>query len=703
MEDNNVSKRFWLFLSAILVMMALIPVGMFTVARAQAAMTTTAQHPSASTPTCPPAPAYCDLMTHGGPVQHQPTAYAIFWGAYWTTQNGVLDASAPEDYLQDVGGSSYANILSQYYDATGHISNNLAFPAPAYVDTQSTLPSGKSCTAKTADKTITDTEIQDEVAWAIKHNNWSKGNLNVTYFVFTPPGYAIDDETTADDASSPCSNDPDHGYCGYHDLFGKNSVYAEIVFPQNGCFVEDGGGKTPPGETINGAGLASTTAHEQFEAATDPDPNNHPAWQDVTGGQGEISDKCNDGGIHDYTHGLIALNGALFEVQNQYSNATHSCVYSLSDWSMFGYTTTGTRYNPLETSLNTSNVFHQGSTGLVYGWNQLTLGPVTSSPAVVNGIAYVGSDDGKVYAFNAATGAPLWSFATSGQVQGSPAVVNGVVYVGVGEQLATDGSLYALNATTGALLWAFTAPVGPAAGRGNAFGTPVVANGIVYASNSNESVYAFDAGTGAFLWSTDPTNPIGTYWGNTPVIANGVVYVATASSGQGLVYALNAGNGAVLQQYQVPTGGAIYNEPVVVNGVVYIADADTHLYAFAANTGTLIWRSQSLGNFGQSSPAVANGIVYVGSANHNIYAVNASNGALVWSFATNNTVNSSPAVANGVVYVGSQDSTLYALDASTGQLLCADPVLGAIESSPAVADGMVYVGDDSGYFNAFGL
>ena len=68
-----------------------------------------------------------------------------------------------------------------------------------------------------------------------------------------------------------------------------------------------------------------------------------------------------------------------------------------------------------------------------------------SSPAVANGVVYVGSDDHNVYALNATTGAKLWNYTTGGYVLSSPAVVNGVVYVG-----SDDDNVYALNATTGA-------------------------------------------------------------------------------------------------------------------------------------------------------------------------------------------------------------------------------------------------------------
>ena len=77
-------------------------------------------------------------------------------------------------------------------------------------------------------------------------------------------------------------------------------------------------------------------------------------------------------------------------------------------------------------------------------WNYTTGGSVDSSPAVVNGVVYIGSDDGNVYALNAANGAELWNYTTGGYVDSSPAVVTGVVYIG-----SDDGNVYALNAANG--------------------------------------------------------------------------------------------------------------------------------------------------------------------------------------------------------------------------------------------------------------
>jgi outer membrane protein assembly factor BamB len=92
---------------------------------------------------------------------------------------------------------------------------------------------------------------------------------------------------------------------------------------------------------------------------------------------------------------------------------------------------------------------------------------VDASPAVANGVVYVGSEDENVYALNASTGAKLWSFATGNFFISSPTVANGVVYVGT-----DDGNLYALNATTGAKVWSYT--------TGGTVESPAVANGVVY-------------------------------------------------------------------------------------------------------------------------------------------------------------------------------------------------------------------------------
>jgi outer membrane protein assembly factor BamB len=79
------------------------------------------------------------------------------------------------------------------------------------------------------------------------------------------------------------------------------------------------------------------------------------------------------------------------------------------------------------------------------------------------------------------TGTVKWKYLTGGYVRSSPAVANGVVYIG-----SSDGSLYALDASTGAVLWSYT--IG---GGLPVFSSPTVVNGVVYLAAADDHVYAF--------------------------------------------------------------------------------------------------------------------------------------------------------------------------------------------------------------------
>jgi len=333
------------------------------------------------------------------------------------------------------------------------------------------------------------------------------------------------------------------------------------------------------------------------------------------------------------------------------------------------------RENPYENVLSVDNVGRLH----VKGHYATFPNEIFASPVVVNGVAYFDVGN-KLFAVSVQTGALLWSYPAGNTL--SPAVANGVVYVG-----AIDGNIYALNARTGALLWSYLT------GR-QVYSSPAVANGVVYAGSMDYNLYAWDASTGALLW----IYPTGGEAYSSPAVANGVVYIGSWTS-DGNVYALDANTGALLWSYQ--TGYWVNSSPAVANGVVYVGSYDGNIYALNASTGALLW-SYLTGGF-YASPAAANGVVYVGSGDGNVYALDASTGALEWSYPTGEPVLASPAVANGVVYVGSYDNNVYALNASTGAKLWSYKTGGAVESSPAVVNGVVYVGSADCNMYAFGL
>ncbi len=342
----------------------------------------------------------------------------------------------------------------------------------------------------------------------------------------------------------------------------------------------------------------------------------------------------------------------------------------------YGFDAQHTGNNPYEHIISPAN-----ASRLHLLWSYQTGSGIDSSPAVANGMVYIGSFDKSLYALDATSGKKLWSYQTGSGIDSSPAVANGIVYIGSG-----DGSLYALDATSGKKLWSYQTGSGIDS-------SPAVANGMVYIGSGDSSLYALDATSGKKLWSYQTGS--GIY--SSLAVANGMVYIG---SNDGSLYALDATSGKKLWSYQ--TGDQIDSSPAVANGIVYIGSGDSSLYALDATSGKKLWSYQT-GSGIFSSPAVANGIVYIGSFDGSLYALDATSGKKLWSYQTGSGIDSLPAVANGIVYIGSGDGSLYALDAASGKKLWSYQTGGGIYSSPAVANGMVYIGSHDSKLYAFGL
>ena len=303
-----------------------------------------------------------------------------------------------------------------------------------------------------------------------------------------------------------------------------------------------------------------------------------------------------------------------------------------------------------------------GIPGLVQKWSAATGGPVQSSPVVAAGTAYVGSDDGRLYAYDAGHGAPRWNRDTSAAIVAAPAVANGVVFVG-----SADHTLRVFAASDGTPKWSHPMPTT----FGGAGASPAVVGTRVFVS-SDDRMYTLNVNDGSEAWSAASglTGPL-----SAPAVANNLVYATSYSDGT--VVAFHADDGSPVWTTTAPgtrsNCSAVLPSPAVSSGVVYAVVCPTaspaaSLLALDANNGAITW-SVSTAAY-TTSPAVANGMVYAGSSPQKDLEVRrTSDGGLVWAGAIGSAVTSSPAVAGNAVYVGADDGSVYAFDAA-GQTRC---------------------------------
>ena len=260
-------------------------------------------------------------------------------------------------------------------------------------------------------------------------------------------------------------------------------------------------------------------------------------------------------------------------------------------------------------------------------WKFHTDGQVISSPAVANGMVFVGSTDGNLYAVDLASGAQKWKLFTGVRVTSSPAVENGVVYFG-----SYSGRFYAVDAATGKLKWKF--------------------------QTEGEKRFA-----GKHLHGSEPAaetmpDPFDFYL-SSPALWGGAVYFG---SGDGNVYALDAATGAL--KWKFHTGDVVHASPAIADGTLFIGSWDSYFYALDAASGKEKWRFKTGEDHNiynqvgiQSSAAVVDGIVYFGCRDSNLYALDARTGEKKWAFNNKGSwVITSPAVRDGKVYFATSDT-----------------------------------------------
>jgi outer membrane protein assembly factor BamB len=310
-------------------------------------------------------------------------------------------------------------------------------------------------------------------------------------------------------------------------------------------------------------------------------------------------------------------------------------------------------------------------------WSYI-IGAIYSSPAIVDGRVYIGSNDRNVYCLDALTGGYIWSFKTGYWVESSPAVADGKVYIG-----SSNHNVYCLDALTGGLIWRYST-------GDSVESSPAVADGRVYIGSWDNKVYCLDADTGKFIWSYKTEDRV-EY--SSPAVVDGKVYIGSWDDN---VYCLDANTGDYIWSYK--TGYRVKSSPAVADGKVYIGSMND-FYCLDADTGDYIW---SFKTGVHSSPAVADDKVYIGEFDGKVICLDANTGDYVWSYKLAEKVHSSPAVADGKVYIGSDDHNVYCLDADTGGYIWSFKTGFWVESSPAVADGKVYIGSYDGNVYAFG-
>ena len=353
----------------------------------------------------------------------------------------------------------------------------------------------------------------------------------------------------------------------------------------------------------------------------------------------------------------------------------------VENWSMWGSDPTH------------SSTAQVGPSNLTLAWKFATNGSVISTPTVVNGIVYFGSQDKNIYAVGAWSGNLIWNFTTKDAIESSVAVANGKVYTG-----GDDGNVYCLDANTGNLIW--ETPVNGdlpfVLGTIVLKSSPTVINNIVYIGSLDGYLYALNANDGTVIWKFQTQGPIE----SSPAVSDGAVFFTSQEPTTGILYKLDASTGSLIwkvalpYEYQVTGGNEMMGSPSVANDLVFTSANVRTYYAINETTGNYVWNfsDPSATEYIYLAPIYVNGNVFI-IDKFSIACLNANTGKKLWSYYTGDELYIAPTYADGKIYDVTSERHIFVLDATReGAELTNVTMPSSSWSSPAIANGMLYIG-----------
>jgi len=335
---------------------------------------------------------------------------------------------------------------------------------------------------------------------------------------------------------------------------------------------------------------------------------------------------------------------------------------------------------------------------------------LAAAPVVAAGKLFVIDVTATVHAFDANTGASLWTANVNDQKANRTARFGGGASYDDGRVFATDGlgDVVALNAADGKEIWR-QRPGGPLRG------SPTVAEGSVFVLSQDNQIFSLDQGNGQVQWVKGATlESQGVFGVGAPAVSQGSI-VAGFSSGELNAYRYE--NGLSLWQDALARGNIstsvssladIDASPVIDGGRVYAVGQGGRMVALELSTGQRLWEQSFAGI---STPWVAGEWLFVATDDARLICLARSTGKARWIAQLpryrNEKKRSGPINWYGPVLAGGR----LMMTNSRGQVASASPTDGALGEPfaagsafslpPIVANNTLYTLDQTGAITAW--
>ena len=335
---------------------------------------------------------------------------------------------------------------------------------------------------------------------------------------------------------------------------------------------------------------------------------------------------------------------------------------------------------------------------------------LAASPVMSDGRIYVVDTTARVTAFDANTGAQIWSNALEIEKDGKPSRFGGGVSATGTNVFATNGvgDVASLAADTGAIAWK-KRPAGPLRGA------PTLSNGNVYVMTQDNQIYALRQSDGEAQWNeAGPVSASGIFGVGAPAAAQGTI-IAGYSSGELAAYRYENGRSLwsdtlsrTAMSTSVSTLTDIDADPVIDRGRVFALGKGGRMASYELVSGQRIWE---INIAGISTPVTSGEWVFVMTDEARLLCVARSTGKIRWISKLQRYKNEKkkkkpiswygPVLAGGRLVITNSHGAVWSVAPDEGTATEILDVGNDVSLAPIVANNILYILDDSGRISAF--
>ncbi|MGH1429996.1 MAG: outer membrane protein assembly factor BamB [Neptuniibacter sp.] len=333
-------------------------------------------------------------------------------------------------------------------------------------------------------------------------------------------------------------------------------------------------------------------------------------------------------------------------------------------WSVSVGSGPGSKYHQFQPAIDGDKIFAADRDGSVFGYalasgeklweTELEL-PIVGGVGAGYGKVALASEEGEVVVLSSEDGSELWRAKVSSEVSSIPQFNQDLAVF----QLI-NGKIVAFEAATGKRLWTFDSLIPRLTLRGTS--SPFVSSDVTFAGFSNGKLIAIDNAKGSALWETRVALPQGRSElermvdiDGKPLIVDRMLYV---TSYQGRLVAINPFRAQIVWSKDVSS----YRSLTSGFGNIYVSESNDAVQAFDLATSASVWRQAALENRRVTSPVTVGSEVAVGDYEGYVHFMSQTDGHFVARYKVDSSgLNGDMLVSDNVLYVLGNSGRLSAL------------------------------------------